>query len=124
MGSADTFGGEMKDRDSDSQKPGPEENQQGGAEPGTWDPTDPSAQYDDVVPLHTGEVEILDEGFPRSYSNPGAGPGYSIGRVFEDLDAKNPELRQITDITDEEHQHLDALAADPVLAWAEGRDPL
>jgi tetratricopeptide (TPR) repeat protein len=53
----------MKDRDSDSQKPGPEEIQQGGAEPGTWDPTDPSAQYDDVVPLHTGEVEILDEEF-------------------------------------------------------------
>ncbi len=70
------------------------------------------------------EVEILDRGTPRSYNDPGAGPGYSVGRVFEDIDAKSPELRQIEDVTDEEHQHLDALAAEPVLAWAEGGDPL
>ncbi len=64
----------MKDRDSDQQKPGSEDHQEG-AEPGTWDPTNPDSPFDDdVVPLHTGEVEILDEEFlDESFDDQGGG---------------------------------------------------
>jgi len=71
----------MKDRDSDQQKPGPEEYSQEGAEPGTWDPTDPNAQYDDAVPLHTGEVEILDEEFIEESFDAQGGAEYAEPEV-------------------------------------------
>lgn len=64
----------MKDRD--SEKPGPEDYQQEAAEPGTWDPTDANSEYDDAVPLHTGEVEILDEEFIEESFDAQGGGGY------------------------------------------------
>ncbi len=66
----------MKDRDSDQQKPGPEEYSQDGAEPGAWDPEDPNAPFEDAVPLHTGEVEILDEEFLEESFDAQEGQGY------------------------------------------------
>jgi len=75
----------MKDRDSDQQKPGPEEYSQQGPEPGTWDPTDPNAEYDDAVPLHTGEVEILDEEFIEESFDAEGGVAYVEEEVGTDV---------------------------------------
>ena len=74
------------------------------------------AQIDAFATLRRGtaiwfEVRIYDHGEPRTRLDPGCDPNYDIGRVFVDIDRKDPEREEVKDLTDDEMEFLMVAAA-------------
>ncbi|MFH2006531.1 MAG: hypothetical protein ABI333_08105, partial [bacterium] len=117
----------MKDRDDHEQRPGSEEYVEdgvreyptGGADPENWDPED-----DGVLPLHTGEVEILDEEFIEESLDLDGDDG-QYGEADEETAVLPAEDVQGGDQAgyDEEYGEDDALFEDDQFAFEDGAAP-